>query len=170
MDNASGVPVYLNVWHEEETSTYKLRLSFFDSEIECVVPISEGQYKVLLDCVNRNFLNEFAAEAPQDDELGMVSGIRFMVPLEQMNVVYGSDDRNQRIIMVHVEPLKEKLIFYRVSKKPDNKVISFEAPFDWLKTRNKAADFGSVEILDFGKTVKFGGVRIPSREIIKLFA
>jgi len=66
--------------------------------------------------------------------------------------------------------LKEKVVFYRVDEKPSNKVTSFEAPLDWLRVENANADFADVQIVDDGKTVKFGQVSVSSADLIKWFS
>ncbi len=164
MDTSSGIPAHLTIWAGD--SGHKMHVRFIDSDTECIIPISPGQYQVLLDSINKNFLGSFA-DAPDDAELGILSGIRFMAPMDSMNAIYSSPDRANRIIMINIDAQKEVMTFYRVSSKPDKKVVSFDAPIDWMKNFGKKVDFGATEILNDGQMIRFGEFEISSIDLIK---
>ncbi len=171
-----GVPTNLTISANDD-GTYKASIQFQDSGLYCEIPISEKQYKLLLDCINKNFLGSFATpdilyseppEAPDDSDIGLLSGLRYMIPVESMNAVYSSADRENRIIMISVEPQKDILSIFRVSSSPTKNVITTEIPIKILRTYIKDLDFRFIEIKNDGKIVKFGDTEVTSIDVIKL--
>lgn len=125
----------------------------------------------MLDCINKNFISSFS-EPPDDSEIGMLSGLRFMAPMEQMEAIYSSPDRNKRIIMANIDAQKGIITFYTLLAFPNNKVISFDIKIDEIKKTNKDKqnfDFGATQILNNGTIIRFGSVDVFSSELIKLF-
>jgi len=164
-----GIGVYVNLL--QENGSHQLALKFLNSGVEGTIPLSPSQYKHILGLINNDFVTSVRSPsslAPAEDDSSLVSGLRYMIPFEDLNGVYESADRNSRIIMVHVDPLKEEMLFYRVSPKPNNKVVSFSAPMGWMKTLPKA-DLGKVQIVNQGKAIRFGDLDIASTDLISWF-
>ena len=158
-----------------ETSIFldnkKLFIRFKETGIVIEVPLSDGQYKIILDGINKDFLNYNSKSdfdsVPTDDELGLLSGLRYMVPMDSLNSIYSSEDKVNRIIMIQVDAIKEVLCVFKISLK--NKVVPFDVPISWLKKFKQNVDFGNIEILEDGKLVSFGDLKIESINLINWF-
>ncbi len=165
---SSGIQVYLNLF--EEDNECKMLLHFADSGIDCLIPVSHGQYKIILDCINKNFLGVLDSaeeDAPEDEDVGLMSGIRFMVPVEDMNAIYSSDDKEFRIIMINIDAQKDLLNIYRVSG--DKKVESFDVPIGWIRNFSDKIDLKNIAIQNQGKTVSFGEFDVSSKDLVNWF-
>ena len=158
MENTIKASIFLN--------EKKLYIRFDDTKMTIELPLSGGQYKIVLDGINKNFIGH-DIDAPSDDELGLLSGLRYMIPMDQMSEVYSAKDKRNRIIMIQVDAIKNSLYIFKLSL--ENKVESFEILIDDLKKIKTKIDFGQIEIQERGKLVDFGGVKVSSIDLINWY-
>lgn len=166
-NNSSDIKANVNICNEDG---HKLCLKFLDSDIDCIVPISQGQYKILLDAINKNFIfkeSDHPSEPPDDAEFGLLSGLRFMAPMDRMNIIYSAIDKEFRIIMINIDAVKEIMTIYKLDAR--KRVVSFDVPIGWLKNFGEKVDFGTIQIIDDGKVVDFGGLKMNSKDLISWF-
>ena len=166
-NSSSDIKVVISICNEDG---HKLCLKFVDSELDCVVPISQGQYKILLDAINKNFIfkeSDHISEPPDDAEFGLLSGLRFMAPMDRMNFIYSAIDKEFRIIMINIDAVKELMTIYRLDAR--KRVISFNVPIGWLKNFGEKVDFGTIQIIDDGRVVDFGELKMKSKDLISWF-